>query len=246
MSIEAIAYAKSMDLDGAENAAARLLLYVIAENTFNDSFVCRLSQEQLAYEAGRVSERTVRRHLEALEEAGKIVRPRAQRRATGGHMLTDVIRIRGYKRWYLRDHGAHKRGGSPADKLSGGAANVSRARRAATGGQNDRPPPDTCCPPTAGHLLSAAYKDSRTSNPVPSCAPDARGSANVDFRSEVRKPRSAITLTPSDVSWGEWIEALRSDDAAAAERAIAAGEIVTTARWPGREGAALVSIGCAQ
>lgn len=202
MSIEALAYAKQMDLDGAESAQARLLVYVIAENTFNDTFVCRLSQEQLAYEAGRVSERTVRRHLDALEAARLIVRPRAQRRAGGGHMLSDVIRLRGFKQWYARDHGRRK-AGSPADKLSGGGANVSRGSRAATGGQFVRPPADTCCPPAAGQQVSGAYKDTRTSNPVPSGAHARSEGSNSVL--EGKGVRDRLRITVGGPKFAEWL-----------------------------------------
>jgi hypothetical protein len=39
MSVEAIAYVKSLDL-GEHEKKARLLMYVIGENTFNDTFNC--------------------------------------------------------------------------------------------------------------------------------------------------------------------------------------------------------------
>lgn len=154
VSIEALAFAKQMDLGAQECAQARLLLYVIAENTFNDTFVCRLCQDQLAYEAGRVSDRTVRRHLATLEEAGLIIR--AARRNQHGHAAHDVIRIRGFKRDYLARHPKARRK-TPADNLSG---------RDAPTGQFVRQPPDTCCPPATGQQVSGAYKESRTSTPV--------------------------------------------------------------------------------
>lgn len=196
MSIEAIAYAKQMDLGAAENAQARLLVYVIAENTFNDSFVCRLTQAQLAYEAGRVSERTVRRHLDALEGARVVVRPKAQRRADGGHMLGDVIRLRGFKRWYLRDHGGRRNGGSPADKLSGG--------KRATGGQVVRPPADTCCPPAAGQQVSGAYKDNRTSKSVLK-ARGARASEELNLVLEGKGVRDRLRTALGGPKFGEWL-----------------------------------------
>ena len=121
MSIEALAFAKQRDLGDAESAQARLLIYVIAENTFNDSFVCRLCQEQLAYEAGRAGERTIRRHLDALEAARIIIRKRP--RDENGNMLAHVIRLVGFKRWYRRDHDAPKkryRAKSPPAKMAAG------------------------------------------------------------------------------------------------------------------------------
>lgn len=159
MSIEAIAFAKQLDLGEAENAAARLLLYVIAENTFNDTFVCRLCQEQLAYEAGRVSDRTVRRHLATLEAARVIIR--AGRRDSHGHASNDIIRIRGFKRDYLMRHGKLRRK-FQADILSG---------RDAPTGQNVRSPADNRCPVASGQQVSGRYKESRTSNPVLDSSP---------------------------------------------------------------------------
>ena len=154
VSIEALAYAKQMDLGAHECAQARLLLYVIAENTFNDTFVCRLCQDQLAYEAGRVTDRTIRRHLTTLEEAGLIIR--AARRNQHGHAAHDVIRIRGFKRDYLARHPKARRKIQP-DNLSGGASPT---------GQIVRQPADTCCPVASGQQVSGTYKDSRTSIPV--------------------------------------------------------------------------------
>jgi len=153
VSIEALAYVKSMDLGVLESAQTRLLVYIIAENTWNDTFVCRLNQDQLAYEAGRVSDRTVRRHLDQLEEARIILR--AERRSTSGNILPDLIRLVGYKRWYWRDHAKHHRA-SPPDKLSGGK----KLRQAAPAtGQIVRPQADNRCPPASGQQVSATYND---------------------------------------------------------------------------------------
>lgn len=193
MSIEALAYAKQLDLGAHECAQARLLLYVIAENTFNDTFVSRLCQEQLAYEAGRVSDRTVRRHLASLEEAGVIIR--AARRNQHGHAGNDVIRIRGFKRDYLARHPKARRK-SPADNLSGGTAPT---------GQIVRQPPDTCCPVATGQQVSGSYKESRTSTPVLNTPPlsPARsiegGEGNgFDFSNGLPK-----RWRPADATWAE-------------------------------------------
>src|SRR5438874_1915325 len=66
MSIEALAYVKMLELGDRESHATRLIMYVIGENTFNDSFRCKLGQEQIAFEAGRMGIRTLRRHLNSL------------------------------------------------------------------------------------------------------------------------------------------------------------------------------------
>ncbi len=164
MSIPAIAFAKALDLGALESPGVRLLLYVIAENTYDDSFVCRLSQEQMAYEAGRVSDRTVRRHLTELEEARVLIR--APRRLESGQRVEDQIRLVGYKRWYHRDHKRHNIQ-APPDNLSGGKKRLGKRRGADTtqmsAGDYHRTicpvvPPDTCCPVATGQQVSGTYK----------------------------------------------------------------------------------------
>lgn len=185
MSIEALAFAKQLDLGANESAQARLLIYVIAENTFNDSFVCRLCQEQLAYEAGRATDRTIRRHLDALEAARIIIRKRS--RDDNGNFLAHVIRLVGFKRWYARDHAAPKkryRSQSPPAKLSGGEGPPDTPpKRLPPPDKMSSGPPDklSAGPPDklSGHhrtLLSGTYKDNRTSKtlrspPTPSSDP---------------------------------------------------------------------------
>lgn len=186
MSIEALTFAKKMDLGKCEGAQARLLVYVIAENTFNDSFLCRLCQEQLAYEA-RASESTIRRHLRALEEARIILRRRA--RDEDGRLGNHVIRLVGYKRWYNTQHADSQRKfrarHRPPVNLTGGEK------------PNEKPPVNlTGGEPATGHVLTggppvtvdrSAKEESRTSEvtvqvktpPTPS-APAAPAVAAVD------------------------------------------------------------------
>lgn len=114
MSNEAYAFVASLDLGDMESAATRLLLQCIAHNTFNDTFVCRLEQSQLAYET-RMSVRSVRRHLAAFERARVVIR--AKRRSLAhGQAMPDLIRLRGFKRWYLRDHASLRRRWEKAEK----------------------------------------------------------------------------------------------------------------------------------
>lgn len=156
MSFEAIAYAKQLDLGGAESAAVRLLVYVIAENTFNDTFVCKVCQDQLAYEAGRMSERSVRRHLKDLEDARIIVRRTV--RGSGGHVARDDIRLVGFKRWYWRDHAKKHRRYRAVQ-----AANLAGSEGGEPSGQIGRQLPDSTCPPATGQQVSGRYKEDRTS-----------------------------------------------------------------------------------
>lgn len=178
MSFEAIAYAKMIDLHDCEGPAARLLVYVLAENTFNDTFVCRLCQEQLAFEA-RISDRSVRRHLDALEKAGILIR--AKRRDASGNMLPDNIRLVGFKRWYHRDHGSRKRSvraASPPAKLAGGSEGGSDANHRPNcppvGGQIVRPRADNRCPATGGQQVSGT-EDSLTSTSRTLSTPNPEG-----------------------------------------------------------------------
>lgn len=112
MSIEAISYVKTLELRRARKAS--LLLYVIGENTFNDTFRCLLGHEQLGYEAGRISVRTVSRHLVLLEEEGRILR-RPRFNSDGGRAF-DEIEIVGFAEWYTAQHPRRNKG--KPDKLS--------------------------------------------------------------------------------------------------------------------------------
>lgn len=117
VSTDAIAYIKTLDLGECEKS--RLLLYVIAENTFNDSFICVIGNEQLAYEV-RLNERTVRRQIEALVD-GRILLRKPRYPIAGGR-LNDALRIRGFKRWYRDNHAVSKRAFKAKtlpDKMSG-------------------------------------------------------------------------------------------------------------------------------
>jgi len=97
VSIDAIAYVKLRDLGEIETPVLRLLLLAIAENQYNDTRICRLTQAQFAREL-RIGERTVRRHLATLEEHRVIVR--APKRNDDGHVEYDRIRITGFTAWY--------------------------------------------------------------------------------------------------------------------------------------------------
>lgn len=93
MSIDAITYAKTLDVD---NPMSRLLLFIIAENTFNDSGLCRVGQQVLAHDC-RASERTVRTHLKKLDKATAIA-IKAQP-LPGGGRAPDTIELVGFLDW---------------------------------------------------------------------------------------------------------------------------------------------------
>lgn len=185
MSVEALAYVKTLDLGDCEKA--RLLMYVIGENTFNDTFVCRVGIEELAFQLRR-DEKTVRRQLAALESrvtvAGVRRRAyvlRARRNGVDGGRRFDDIRLVGYKRWYLLNYAAAKRShraknsdgnrGPQADILPGSQADkMSGSNRTPVSGSNRT-------------LMSGTYKDSRTS---PRTSEDARLSAREDSISDLK------------------------------------------------------------
>jgi DNA-binding transcriptional ArsR family regulator len=106
MSIEALAFAKITDLGAAESPAARLLFYVIAENTFNDSLMCRVGQAELVYQT-RGAMRTMQRHLSALVNAGIITVSRSG--GVGAGRLPDAITIVGFGDWLAHERARHSR-----------------------------------------------------------------------------------------------------------------------------------------
>jgi hypothetical protein len=192
VSIEAIAYIKSRDLGAADSAQARLLLYVIAENTFNDSFVCRLSRDQIAYEAGRVSERTVRRHISDLIEARVLIR-RENYAAKGGRDIDD-LRIVGFKKWYLANHRKNRQ--SIPDKLSG--------KGGGHGGQSVRAYRTNGVGHT-GQQVSGIYKDNRTSTPV--LSEEARERAD-DLGFEGKAARDHLRQMLGDEVYVAWFQGM--------------------------------------
>jgi len=128
VSIDAIAYVKTLEVG---DPTSRLLLWAIAENTFNDSHRCKVGQGVLAEDVG-VSERTIRRRLDQLaRRAPALIR---RHRIAGAERAPDEIEIVGFAEWFA----ANRRGRRAfrPDRLSGA----------------DR----TDCPVPTGHLLSGA------------------------------------------------------------------------------------------
>ncbi len=102
MSIEALTFAKLTDLKEVEKPAIRLLFYVIAENTFNDTGLCKVGQDELVYQT-RGKLRTVQRHLAQLATA-KIIE--IERRGGGGSgRLPDAIRLLRFRDWLVDQRG---------------------------------------------------------------------------------------------------------------------------------------------
>lgn len=216
MSIEAIAFVKTLDVD---NPTSRLLLFIIGENTFNDSGLCKVGQSILVEET-KSSERTVRRHIAELVEKN-VLKPHPQFKEGFGRE-PDAIELLGFRDWY-----AATRSPQPAKLAS--LANGESSPQANRSNWPDQ----------SGHLLASSmrpllagsYKDNRTSKSVQESA-QAREDSNSDLKVQ-RSALPAIPLTKADSSWKAWVDHLRANDyAALADAAELAGAMVTTARWP--------------
>ena len=161
MSIEAIAFVKARDFGKAESA--RLLLYTIAENTFNDTAICAVGVDQLAFET-RKDERTIRRQIAMLvSERVLIVK---KRYPTAGGRLPDALRLVGFRRWYGVNYGTVKQ---------------RHKARTSGGGYRAKCPeglPDTAMSGVTGQQVSGTYKETRNT-PVKR---NAREGALEDFQ----------------------------------------------------------------
>lgn len=123
MSMQAINYAMTLPVD---EPGPRLLLFVIAHHVHWKTGTMHVGQSELAEEV-RSSERSVRRWLVYLEQAGFITRKEC--RDEKGHRLFDEIELLGYLEWQdvLYNGGTlphpSTRGKpveQPADNLAGG------------------------------------------------------------------------------------------------------------------------------
>jgi hypothetical protein len=99
-----------------DNPMSRLLLFIIAENTFNDTGLCRVGQKVLADET-RASIRTVQDHIKKLKDA-KVLRPRPQPKEGGGREF-DALELIGFLRWLKRSRSP---GSEPAESAGSGGA----------------------------------------------------------------------------------------------------------------------------
>lgn len=162
VSVEAIAYVKSLDLGEFEKA--RLLIYVIGENTLNDDYTCRIGIEQLAYET-RVNEKTVRRQLENLASRetadGWRCQPiilRKKRYPEAGGRLPDALRLVGFKRWYFANYGVSKR----AHKAKSNGSPSGKSRGPLPDKMSGSPSGLPACPVSADNKVSVTYNRTLT------------------------------------------------------------------------------------
>lgn len=94
MSIEAIAYAKTLR---GMKPGERLLLYVIAENTFNDTGKCRIGSDELAFQMG-VSIRTVHRYVAVVRDKLGLIKMDKQPKPDGGSSFAHIELV-GFVQW---------------------------------------------------------------------------------------------------------------------------------------------------
>jgi hypothetical protein len=190
VSIDAITYAKTLDVD---NPMSRLLLFIIAENTFNDTGLCRVGQAVLADET-RASIRTVQRHVEKLKNE-KVLRLRAQSKEGGGRDF-DALELIGFLSWL-------KRARSPESEPAKSAGSPPETKRDKLAGSTPETKPDnlTGSPPETEpaklslwrvrtrHCWRVSYKD----NPVQEKTVLERGRA--------RAPKPSLRDIPLGADW---------------------------------------------
>lgn len=193
MSMQAINYALTLPVD---ESGPRLTLLIIAHHVnyrTGDMFV---GQDELAAEVRR-DERTVRRYLTHLEEAGFI--RRMQQRSSDGKRMTDRIELVDYLEWQtviekggvIKDPNTRgKRVEKPADKLSGSGPAT---------GQNAPDQPDKNGL-ASGHLMSGTkgtiFNQDNLSAGMRAC--------------DVNTPRAALArnrrlVVKSDPDWWQWL-----------------------------------------
>lgn len=220
----------------------RLALIVIAHHVNYRTGNMFVGQDELAEEIG-CSERTLRRYLKALEEAGFLTRE--ERRSDDGKRTTDCITLVGYLDWqHVVEHGGTlpdpKTRGRPvvaADEQPDNLAAGCDSNRTKQADQPDKKPP------TSGQGVSGIKTNHF--NQVNHSARE--GARREDFKSgfgsEVPPPQRArpcFTLTPTDApQWRAWIASLPAEQAEAAE---SAGKISVTSRWPDKPGAELLAV----
>lgn len=191
-----------LELGDVESTGTRFVLYVIAENTFNDSFRCVLTQDQMAYEAGRMSVRSLRRQLNALSGDGDGKTPfikRTPRFDCTGKRIEDAIEILGFDSWYLertqnrrgRHRGEARVAEGVGDKLSGTTRTICPGV------------PDTAMSGGTGQQESG-HKEDRTSNRT---SEDARQRAsevsNLDL--EGKGVRDRLRKALGGPKFAEWL-----------------------------------------
>lgn len=97
MSFDAMSYVKTLPDKGDMPCSDLLVLFIIAEKTFNDSGLCRVGQRGLREDVG-MSESTMRRCLKRLEKRGTIKLLPA-RGLLGGGSNPGAIELLGFTQW---------------------------------------------------------------------------------------------------------------------------------------------------
>lgn len=228
MSVEALAFAKRTELDGAESDGARLLFYVIAENTLNDTCLCKVGQAELRYQT-RGSLRSIQRRIAAMEAEGKI--KVARQGGEGKGRKPDHIEIVGFREW-LKAQRSQKQNvsqppenGQPAKlascqnsteqpaKSEGGNPPNSKGQPANSGGysKNRTSTTRTSTPPLppSGGMSEDLKIASKGSGATPSTTDRPRTNAmncaiSSEARNEARRLADGWDLHELETEWREW------------------------------------------
>jgi hypothetical protein len=228
MSMQAINFALNLPID---EPGPRLTLICIAFHIgyrTGDMFV---SQDELAAEV-RVTARSVRTYLAALESAGYI--KREERRGENGHRSSDRIELIGYLEWQavLETGGTisdPRKRGKISEQQPENFAGSDEANRKTSGVQPEKKasPTGNCFPVHMNHTNHNITTSAREGACVDGAAPSRAEGRKPDAR-----PQVEITVKRGDASWQNWLERLR--DAGQRELAASiedAGALTASSRW---------------
>jgi DNA-binding transcriptional ArsR family regulator len=132
MSLEAMAYVKTLEIT---KPAEKLILLLLADRISNETGECFPGQKRLAKEAS-MSERTVRRHMKKLGEAGMIIS--RKRFCPNGNPNTSAYEIVGFLDWL---NCAEKCADDQRSKVTSGQHRPA-VKSGSTTGQNVQSPAD--------------------------------------------------------------------------------------------------------
>ena len=182
MSFEALAYVKQIDLGDASTSSNHLLLRSIAEHTFNDSGICRLSQKQLATEV-HCTDRHLRRLLKDLDDLNIIIR-HSHYDASTGHRCNDGIELVGFKAWI--------------DSVRGGST-TARPEEVDTKESAEKP-----TKPAAGHIVRQdALPDNMSAGPTGHVRPALPDTDVRDIKELGTRKGTSLPPTPQGAREGE-------------------------------------------
>lgn len=219
MSMQAINFALTLPVD---EPGPRLLLLLIAHHINWKTGEMFVGQEELAAEA-RMTARSVRNHLTALEEAGLIIR--SPQRDVNGRRGIDRISLVGYLEWQdviynggtIQCPASRRRTTKEPAEKSSGSDDANR--------KNETVQPEKNGSPT-GNCFPV---DNKEDHSLTISEPLAREGA----RATRCAARPRLEVKAGDLSWTEWLAAIENNLGADASRSVAAiGKISVSAKWP--------------